>query len=175
MKSVGVVRRIDELGRIVVPKEMRRTLRIREGDSIEIKSDEDSIILKKYSLVASVDNFITQYVDSVHLSSKKEIIITDNEKVIANSNGFKKNYVGKKIDIRLDDKIQKRKTQLFTRGENVEICEGLTLNCAVCLKPITVYGDLMGCVIVLGDNVINDTEKMLAELTGLFVGKYLEN
>ena len=71
MKSIGVVRRIDELGRIVVPKEMRRTLRIREGDSLEISSNDNSIILRKYSLVESVDNFITQYVDAVHASSKK--------------------------------------------------------------------------------------------------------
>ena len=90
MKTTGVVRRIDELGRIVVPKEMRRTLRIREGDSLEISSDNDSIVLKKYSLVESVDNFITQYVEAVHLSSKKEIIVTDTEKVIALSSGFRK-------------------------------------------------------------------------------------
>lgn len=175
MKSIGVVRRIDELGRIVVPKEMRRTLRIREGDSIEISSNDNSIILRKYSLVESVDNFITQYVDAVHASSKKEIVVTDTEKVIAVSSGFRKNFVGKKIDIRLDDKIQKKATQIFERGANIEICEGLTISSAVVIRPITVYGDLIGAVIVLGDNVINDTEKMLAELTALFVGKYLEN
>lgn len=90
MKSIGVVRRIDELGRIVVPKEMRRTLRIREGDSLEISSNDNSIILRKYSLVESVDNFITQYVDAVHASSKKEIVVTDTEKVIAVSSGFRK-------------------------------------------------------------------------------------
>ena len=75
MKSTGVVRRIDELGRIVVPKEMRRVLRIREGDSLEISADTDAITLKKYSLVESIDNFIAQYVDAVHASSKKEIIV----------------------------------------------------------------------------------------------------
>lgn len=175
MKATGVVRRIDELGRIVVPKEMRRTLRIREGDSLEISSNDDSIVLKKYSLVESVDNFITQYVEAVHSSSKKKIIVTDMEKVIAISSGFRKNFIGKKIDIRLDDKIQKRAIQLFERGSNIEICEGLTIDNALIIRPITVYGDLSGCVIVLGDNVINDTEKMLAELTAIFVGKYLEN
>ena len=93
MKSTGVVRRIDELGRIVVPKEMRRVLRIREGDSLEISADTDAITLKKYSLVESIDNFITQYVDAVHASSKKEIIVTDMEKVLAASNGFKKSII----------------------------------------------------------------------------------
>ena len=89
MKSTGVVRRIDELGRIVVPKEMRRILRIREGDSLEISTDSDAIVLKKYSLVESINSFIIQYVDAIHASSKKEIIVTDMEKVIAVSNGFK--------------------------------------------------------------------------------------
>ena len=175
MKSTGVVRRIDELGRIVVPKEMRRVLRIREGDSIEISADTDAITLKKYSLVESIDNFITQYVDAVHLSSKKEIIVTDMEKILAVSNGFKKNFIGKKIDQRLEDKILKRTTQSFERGQNIEICDGIIISSAIVIKPISVYGDLIGCVCILGDNQITDTEKMLAELTALFVGRYLES
>lgn len=175
MKSTGVVRRIDELGRIVVPKEMRRVLRIREGDSLEISTDSDAIVLKKYSLVESINSFIVQYVDAIHASSKKEIIVTDMEKVVAASSGFKKNVIGKKIDIRLDDKIQKRTTQIYERGNNIEICDGLVISTAVVVKPITVYGDLIGCVCVLGDNYCGDVEKMLAELTSAFIGKYLES
>ena len=174
MKSTGVVRRRYELGRIVVPKEMRRVLRIREGDSIEISADTDAITLKKYSLVESIDNFITQYVDAVHLSSKKEIIVTDMEKILAASSGFKKNIIGKKIDQRLEDKILRRTTQSFERGQNIEICEGIIISSAIVIKPISVYGDLIGCVCVLADNQVTNTEKMLAELTALFVGKYLE-
>lgn len=175
MKSTGVVRRIDELGRIVVPKEMRRVLRIREGDSLEISADSETITLKKYSLVESIDSFIVQYVDAVHSSSKKEIIVVDTEKILAVSSGFKKGVVGRKIDLRLDDKIQKKTVQTFERGQDLEICEGLVLNCATILKPISVYGDIIGCVIVLGDNHISETEKMLAELTSIFIGKYLES
>lgn len=175
MKSTGVVRRIDELGRIVVPKEMRRILRIREGDSLEISTDSDSIVLKKYSLVDSINSFIAQYVDAIHASSKKEIIVTDMEKIVAASSGFKKSVVGKKIDPKLDEKIQKRQTQVFERGNNVEICEGLVIANAVTIKPISVYGDLIGCVCVLGDNYCTDVEKMLAELTSAFIGKYLES
>mgnify|MGYP003297569806 CR=1 FL=1 len=63
---------------------------------------------------------------------------------------------------------------LTQRGQNIEICEGLTINSALIIRPISVYGDLIGCVCVLGDLYITDTEKMLAELTSLFVGKYLE-
>lgn len=175
MKSTGVVRRIDELGRIVVPKEMRRVLRIREGDTLEISADSESITLKKYSLVGSIDNFIIQYVEAVHSSSKKEIIVTDTEKILAVSNGFKKSVVGRKIDLRLDDKIQKKIVQTFQRGDNLEICDGLVLTCATVIKPILVYGDVIGSVIILGDNYIDETEKMLAEMTSIFIGKYLES
>lgn len=176
MKATGVVRRIDDLGRIVIPKEIRRNLRVHEGDSLEIYIDgSDTIVLKKYSLVESVNNFISQYVDSLHSSCKKEIIVTDTERVIATSNGFRKDVIGRKIDMRLDDKMQRKTVQTFERGNCLEVCDNLVISSATILKPITVYGDLIGSVIVVGDNYIDDAEKMLAELTASFIGKYLEN
>ena len=76
MKATGVVRRIDDLGRIVIPKEIRRNLRIHEGDSLEIYIEgKDSIIFKKYSLVVSINNFIIQYVESITSTSKRDIIV----------------------------------------------------------------------------------------------------
>ena len=84
MKATGVVRRIDDLGRIVLPKELRRTMRIKEGESLEIYTDgTDRIILKKYSPVQNVNDFVEEFVESVYASNKRDIIITDNEKVIA--------------------------------------------------------------------------------------------
>ena len=176
MKATGVVRRIDDLGRIVIPKEIRRNLRIHEGDSLEIYIEgKDSIIFKKYSLVESINNFIIQYVESITSTSKRDIIVTDTERVIAASNGFRKDIVGRKIDIRLEDKIHKRTVQIFERGNNVEVCDNLTISSAVIIKPITVYGDLIGSVLVIGDNYIDEVEKLLAELTASFIGKFLEN
>lgn len=176
MKATGVVRRIDDLGRIVIPKEIRRNLRIREGDSIEIYIDgNESIVLKKYSLVESINNFISQYVEAVYASSKKEIIVTDTEKIIAAAGNFKKDIAGKKIDMRLDDKIQKRNVQIFEQGTPVEITDNFVTTQALVLKPITVYGDLIGCVIVIGDTYIGEIEKSIAEMTSSFLGKYLES
>src|SRR5690554_683786 len=98
MKATGVVRRIDDLGRIVIPKEIRRSLRIREGDSLEIYTDgTNSITFKKYSPVESINNFIFQYVEALNVSSKKDIIITDTEKIVAVSGNVKKDLIGKKI------------------------------------------------------------------------------
>lgn len=175
MKATGVVRRIDDLGRIVIPKEIRRNLRIREGDSLEIYTDNEAIILKKYSHVESINNFIAQYAEAVFASSNREIIITDNERIIAVAGNFRKDIVGKKIDIRLDDRIQKRNTQVFDRGENLEVADNLVINAPAVLKPIAVYGDLIGAVIVVSENAIGELEKSIAEMTSLFIGKYLES
>lgn len=176
MKATGVVRRIDDLGRIVIPKEIRRSLRIREGDSLEIYSEgNDSIVLKKYSPVESIEGFAVQYADAIYASSKKEVIITDSEKVIAAAGGFRKDIIGKKIDIRLDEKIQKRSLQIFAKNDNLEITDNLVIKSAAVLKPITVYGDIIGCVIVIGENGITDIEKVLVESATAFLSKYLES
>ncbi|HEY8395283.1 MAG TPA: stage V sporulation T C-terminal domain-containing protein [Bacilli bacterium] len=176
MKATGVVRRIDDLGRIVIPKEIRRNLRIREGDSLEIYTDgTDKIILRKYSHIESIENFITHYVEAVYASNKKEILITDTERIIAAAGNFRKDVVGKKIDLRLDDRIQKKTTQIIEKNEGLEVAENLVINSAAVLKPITVYGDIIGSVIVIGGDGIGDTEKGIAEMTSTFLGKYLES
>lgn len=176
MKATGVVRRIDDLGRIVIPKEIRRSLRIREGDSLEIYSDgSDAIVLKKYSPVQSIENFAVQFAEAIYSTSKKEIIITDREKIIACAGGFRKDIIGRKIDIRLDEKIQKRSLQIFNRNDNLEVTDNLIIKSAAVLKPISVYGDLIGCVIIIGDNQIGDVEKVLVESSASFLSKYLES
>ena len=90
MKATGVVRRIDDLGRIVIPKELRRNLRIREGDSIEIYIDgTNSIILKKYSPIENISSFIHQLSEAIYQTTKKSIIITDCERILASNGNFK--------------------------------------------------------------------------------------
>lgn len=175
MKATGVVRRIDDLGRIVLPKELRRTMRIKEGDSLEIYTDgTDQVVLKKYSPVQNMNAFINEFVESVYASNQLDIIITDNEKVIALAGNIKKDLIGKKISIQLEEKIYKRQTQIVEAGENFEICENISLNRAAIIRPINVFGDIMGCVIVLGTRTINALEKSIAEFSGLFMSRYLE-
>lgn len=176
MKATGVVRRIDDLGRIVIPKELRRNLRIREGDSIEIFTDgTNSIILRKYSPIENISTFVSQYAEAIYQATKKNIIITDSERVLAANGNFKKDVIGKKIDIRLDDRMQKKVLQSFDKGETLDICDSLVITDAAIMKPITVYGDIIGCVIIVGANHITEIEKTLAETSASFIGKYLEN
>lgn len=174
MKSTGVVRRIDDLGRIVIPKEIRRSLRIREGDSLEIYSEgSEGITLKKYSQVENIEGFINQYVDAIYSTSKKEIIVTDKEKIIAAAGSFRRDIIGKRVDIRLDEKMHRLTTQVFTKDSHLEITDTLIVKSNAILRPIAIYGDVVGSVIIISDN-ISEIEKMLVETSASFISKYLE-
>lgn len=174
MKATGVVRRIDDLGRIVVPKELRRSMRIKEGESLEIFTEgTDRIVLKKYSPVQNVNEFVTEFVESIYAANKKDIVVTDNEKVIAAAGNYRKDIVGKKITMRLEDRLAKRQTQIIFDDDKIEISENFAMNKPAIIKPINVYGDVMGCIIVSG-NEIGEVEKSLAEFSGTFMSRYLE-
>ncbi len=174
MKATGVVRRIDDLGRIVIPKELRRTMRIREGDSLEIFIEGEKIMLKKYSPVQNVNDFVLEFVESIYSSYKKDMIITDNESVIAGSGAYKKDLIGKKISPKLENKLTKRTTQYLEKGETLELTLDYHITRPSVIKPINVYGDIIGCIIVSADNDITDVEKTLAEFSGVFMSRYLE-
>lgn len=175
MKATGVVRRIDDLGRIVLPKELRRTMRIKEGDSLEIFIEgNDSITLKKYSPVQNMNDFVNEFVESVYASNKIDIIITDNEKVIAGAGNIKPDLRGKKISMKLEEKINKRQTIVIDETEKFEICENIETGRTFIIRPINVFGDILGCVIVFGDKGITSLEKSIAEFSGTFMSRYLE-
>ena len=175
MKSTGVVRRIDDLGRIVIPKEIRRSLRIREGDSLEICSDgPEGITLRKYSQVETIESFINQYVDAIYQASKKEIIVTDTERIIAAAGSFRRDIIGKKVDIRLDERMHRSTTQVFQSDEHLEVTDNLIIRGNAILKPIAIYGDVIGSIIIVSDK-ITDIETTLAETSATFISKYLED
>ena len=110
MKATGIVRRIDDLGRIVIPKEIRRTLRIRESDPLEIFTDrEGEIILKKYSPIGEMTTFARQYAESLSQVSGHAALIADRDQFIAVSGGYKQ-FLGKSISKKLEEKITERET-----------------------------------------------------------------
>ena len=117
MKATGIVRRIDDLGRIVIPKEIRRTLRIRESDPLEIFTDrEGEIILKKYSPIGEMNTFAKQYAESLAQVSGRTALIADRDQFIAVSGGFK-NVLGKSISKELEDKLNKREIAVASKEE----------------------------------------------------------
>ena len=109
MKATGIVRRIDDLGRIVIPKEIRRTLRIRERDALEIFTDRDGeVILKKYSPIADLEDFAQEYADSLFESTGHVAIITDRDAYIAVSGTGRKAFLGKSLPDEVTEAMETR-------------------------------------------------------------------
>ncbi len=181
MKATGIVRRIDDLGRVVVPKEIRRTLRIREGDPMEIYTDrEGQIILKKYSPLGEMRNFAQSYVESLSQITHFLVCITDTEQVIAVAGPGKKGFLEQPITRQMREAIVKRETFRAQSGEKrflkviPEQEEGYL--CQV-ISPVISEGDAIGAVIIQtkeGKELMEKAEMKLASCAASFLGKQME-
>ena len=190
MTATGIVRRIDELGRVVIPKEIRRTLRIREGDALEVYTDSDGgVILKKYSPIGELGDFAKEYAESLHQSVGYTTLICDKDYVIAVS-GVRKSTHGSSIAV--DKAIHPALEKLMTAREKVNVSklngddmypimasdENNEAYSAELIIPILASGDAIGAVILLSKDdgvVFGQTEVKVAETAASFMGKQLEN
>ncbi len=184
MKATGIVRRIDELGRVVIPKEIRRTLRIREGDPLEIFTDkEGEVILKKYSPIGELGDFAKEYAESLHQSLGHIAVICDKDTVISVSGAPKRDFIDKPISDEVDRLMRDREKVIYSRAENDELIPVSSLSddsdsyTAEAVVPILSSGDAIGAVILLSrDNgcIMNDTELKVCETAANFMGKQME-
>ena len=180
MKATGIVRRIDDLGRIVVPKEIRRILKIEENDPVEIYTNENSdIVIKKYSVLSGWDNIAQQYAESLSNSTGSSVCISDNEKVLAVSGVSKKVFIGKKIDSGITDIIKNGETVILSANDTCSIIEGdenKRYNTQL-VSPILSDGKAIGAIILFTDNDINagDAERKIVQSASDFLGKFLGN
>ncbi|MEG1870503.1 MAG: stage V sporulation protein T [Peptostreptococcaceae bacterium] len=181
MKATGIVRRIDDLGRVVIPKEIRRTLRIREGDPLEIFTDRDGgVILKKYSPIEELGEFSKEYSDAIHQTIGNIVMISDKDSIISVSGGIKKDYLDKKISNELDKIMEARKSILLDKGPQgvISICEGEVADeyTSQVVAPIIAEGDVVGTVIIASkeDVKFGDLELKIAETAASFLGKQME-
>lgn len=175
MKSTGVVRRVDELGRIVIPKEIRRTMRIRDGESLEIFVDNEGISLKKISQMSDLNDIAQNLVDVVHSISNKNVFITDRDKFIAGSGDLKKRFLDKNISHQLETIMNERHNIIKLNREKLDIVEGTSEYFSYIAMPIIVNGDAIGLVLVLSiDEDINKTHESIVLLLTKFLGKYVD-
>ena len=182
MKATGIVRRIDDLGRVVIPKEIRRTMRIREGDPLEIFTDrEGEVIFKKYSPIGELNSFASQYAETLHKTCELSVIITDRDTVIATAGVPKKEYAEKKISADLEKITENRSLYQYKSGDR-RLCiideagGGHFISCAM---PIVSEGDVIGAVVsVLPDSDSSvsqspETEAKLVRSAAYFLGSQL--
>ncbi len=176
MKSTGVVRRIDELGRIVIPKEIRKNLRIKNGDSLEIFLDDEAIILKKYSQIESLEMLAENYVETFNQVMKHNIIVTDRDKVIAIAGNLKKKFLGKPISEFTDRSIERRDSFVERQKKNVSFIEDNEEFCYYSFSSIVNNGDAIGAVIILSTEIpITDSEEKMAIILSRILSKHFVN
>lgn len=164
MRATGIIRKIDDLGRIVVPKELRRVLKIREGDPVEIYTDsQGQIILKKYSPIGEMGENVTTYAALIAQMSGCRVLLTDREQVVAVEGRGKKELEGRRISKEMEHILEDR--SLVNTGKTkkpVEIVEGETMADVQIICPILCESDVIGAIVLLG----SDKQKELGELEG---------
>lgn len=179
MKATGIVRRIDDLGRVVIPKEIRRTLRIREGDPLEIFVDRDGeVILKKYSPIGELGDFAKEYAESLYESTGHITIISDRDTTIAVAGGSKKEYLEKPIGAVVETSMENRKTSLETNAGQYELCKDFNESySSFVIAPIVAGGDPIGSVILVSKDEsvkMGQMEMKMAETAAGFLAKQME-
>lgn len=181
MKATGIVRRIDELGRVVIPKEIRRTLRIREGDPLELFTDRDELMLKKYSPIASVERFAEGTAKSLNEQSGHLAAILDTDTVLAASGSGKRALVGKTVSDKMTEIMTSRASYLANRAEGGEVFP-VTADwdmeaTAEIIVPIVSGGDCLGAVVLLSQEegaVMEANAVKLARLTADIIANQFE-
>ena len=180
MKATGIVRRIDDLGRVVIPKEIRRTMRIREGDPLEIyTSREGEVIFKKYSMLGGVEDFAAQLCETMNRSTGYICAITDRDTVISVAGGGKRELQGKRILPEMERIMESRRIYQYD-GESpaVPICEDTGELVASVAAPILSEGDLLGLVLFISaapGTPAGETEYKLAQTIAAFLGRHMES
>ena len=183
MKATGVVRRIDDLGRVVIPKEIRKTLRIKEGEPLEIFTDrEGQIILKKYSPIGELSEFAAGYAETLSKTTGHIACITDKDTVIAVSGGSKKEFLEQDVSPELEQLMEDK--EVYVSRDNSDIAMPITKNenpdrknNAQVVYPIISNGDTIGTVILMSKEAnqkMNEVEQKVAQSAATFLGTQMD-
>lgn len=177
MKATGIVRRIDDLGRVVIPKEIRRTMRIREGDPLEIYTDNDGeVIFKKYSPLGELSAFSSQYAEVLFRTGGQPVLVCDRDHVIAVAGIPKKELLERRVSAALEDAMEQRKSFGVAESTRLQPVEGVD-RFAIAGAPIIASGDVCGSIMFIADSATasaGDTEVKLIATAAAFLGKQME-
>ena len=179
MKATGIVRRVDDLGRIVIPKEIRRTLRIREGDPLEIYTDtQGEVIFKKYSPIGEMTDSAVQYAEVLAKDCPFGIAICDRDRVIAAAGVSKRETVDRRATPELEALMESRRAYIYKSGEvdYVRPFDGLEVRASV-IVPIIASGDIIGAVVMLmseKNRIPTEADVRLCRVAAGFLGRQME-
>ena len=179
MKATGIVRRIDDLGRVVIPKEIRRTMRIREGDPLEIFTDNDGeVVFKKYSPVGEMTPFAMQYADVMSRACGLPVLICDRDHVVAAAGVPKKEFLERRVSGQLEELMEQRRTHIARAGDQhrIQPVEGIERYASVAI-PILAAGDVTGAVCLImpeSGAVPGEGDVKLTQVAAAFLGRQME-
>ena len=180
MKATGIVRRVDSLGRVVIPKEIRQTLRIKEGSPLEIYTEKDGgVTFRKYSPLGDLQDFAGQICDAIRKNTGRIAAVCDRDTIIAQSGGSKRELMDKPNSVELEQLMESRKIYRYSPGADAirptELTEKYHLGIAA---PIVSQGDLIGCVMMLMEpdsEIPAESDQRLASTVAEFLGRQMEN
>ena len=180
MKATGIVRRIDDLGRVVIPKEIRRTMRIREGDPLEIYTDkEGGVIFKKYSLMGGVAEFASQLCETVYRTCGQVCVITDRDSCIAVAGAPRREVMDKAVSPELERVMEGRQIYQHTPSDRtMTLCTEDSRFSVLTAAPILSEGDVLGCVVLAGtgeEAAAGEVEYKLVQAVAGFLGRHMES
>ncbi|MDD2979354.1 MAG: stage V sporulation T C-terminal domain-containing protein [Hespellia sp.] len=178
MKATGIVRRIDDLGRVVIPKEIRRTLRLREADPLEIFTDKDGeIILKKYSPIGDLGGAAKELMEAIASTTGFLCMVCDQDQIVVASGKKSKDFMEKNISKDLETLIRDRKKVLAEEKKTFRISEAGDATGQIAV-PIVSAGDVVGAVILASDEKKESpgaVEERLLETAAAYLGKMMED
>ena len=175
MKSTGVVRRVDDLGRVVIPKEIRRTLKIREGGELEIFVDNDEVIFKKFSKIMDLSEIAKKLIDVVSSVVGKTILVTDRDKIVVGSGDLRKKYLNKSFSKKIGDVIVERNVCVEKNVVSLDIVDDICEQCSYVICPIISFGDVIGSIILFSlNNAVSEFDIIISKMIAQFLGKYVE-
>ena len=174
MKSTGITRRIDDLGRIVIPKEIRKNLKIKENEVLEIFINNDEIILKKFSPFNDSEKVLSDYIKVINDMTGNDVIITDRDKVILSSKRLEERLLNKKLSEYVNDLMENRNTFLSNDMKVIEVIDNEKIKQNYYFIPFIIDSDVVGSIIMFSDKKIDENSKSLLLIASKLLVNYIE-
>ena len=174
MKSTGITRRIDDLGRIVIPKEIRKNLKIKENEVLEIFINNDEIILKKFSPFNDSEKVLSDYIKVINDMTGNDVIITDRDKVILSSKILEERLLNKKLSEYVNDLIENRSIFLSNDMKGIEVIDNEKIKQNYYFIPFIIDSDVIGSIIMFSGKEIDENSKSLLLIASKLLVNYIE-
>lgn len=174
MKSTGITRRIDDLGRIVIPKEIRKNLKIKENEVLEIFINNDEIILKKFSPFNDSEKVLSDYIKVINDMTGNDVIITDRDKVILSSKRLEERLLNKKLSEYVNDLIENRSIFLSNDMKGIEVIDNEKIKQNYYFIPFIIDSDVVGCIIMFSSKEFDENSKSLLLIASKLLVNYIE-